>query len=218
MQPMTSASVHTLPMPLSRGESPLREPTAAYGPQAQALDLLDCIDEAQSWAEHALGTAERIVRGLPERASVLGLRTDALRRLVAACVGDSDEDPWSLAPEEGTRLVRDLMAVGEALATVRSRSRAASKHVMRLALQAPAMARRAKASVCDDDPVSAAATLAWLDGLPERAKDLAERSRSRLGGLPLRADALHARVERIVSARPRRRRSRVPTDRFPVVR
>ena len=212
MQPMTSASAHTLPIPLERGRSPLREPSAAFGPQGQALDLLDCIDEAQSWAEEGLATAERTIRRLPERAEVLGLSTGRLRELVAACIGESDVDPWSIAPPHGGRLVRDLLAVGEALATVRSRSRAASKHVIRLALQATSLAQRAKASLRDDDPIELLATTAWLDGLPARAKELAERSRSRLGGLPTRADALHATVQRIVVSRPRRRR--VPTDRL----
>ena len=46
-----------------------------------------------------------------------------------------------------------------------------------------------------------------------QVKIVAERSRLRLGGLPVRADALHASLERAVVARPRRR-ARVPTDRL----
>ncbi|MCB9713560.1 MAG: hypothetical protein H6712_06895 [Myxococcales bacterium] len=209
---MTSASDRTLPIPRQGDRSPLREPSPVLGPVGQALDLLDCIDDAQSWAEEALGSGERFLRSLPERAAALSLTTGSLRRLVAACLGTEAVDPWSIAPANGERLVRDLLAVREAMATVRTRSRAAGKHVIRLALQAPALVRRAQAALAEEDEPNLT-TKVWIDGLPERAKELAERSRLRLGGLPVRADALHASLERAVVARPRRR-ARVPTDRL----
>lgn len=213
MHPMISEPEPTLPIRVASGGSPLREPAVELGPVARALDLLDCIDEAQSWAEAALSDAERVARSLPSRAAALSMTTPALRELVAACVGESPYEPWALVPTGGERLVRDLLVVGEALATVGSRSRAAAKHVMRLALAAPGLAQDARHSLRAADE-GALLTHAWLDGLSGRARDLGERSRMRLGGLPTRADALRSGLRRVSVAPPARRRSRVPTDKL----
>lgn len=201
--------------------SPLRVPDPTLDALGQARDLLACIDAAQAWARRPLQTALALADGLPSRAQALGMSTLALRTLVVACLEPDDDlpiDPYALVPRAGRPLVRDLQALAAALWTLRTRARAASRHVMQLALLAPPLVRRASrvaladarirgpvdavtdpsgdASTDDDDP--RAITSAGLAQLPTRIKLRAARARSQLLSLPGHADELRRTLRFVV--------------------
>ncbi len=189
--------------------SPLRVPDPSLTGPGQAIDLLDCIDEALTWAERPMQTATRVSRTIPGRAAALGLSTPQLRALVEMCLGDAEGrtvDPRPLLPEAAGSLIDDLETIAASLHAVRTRARVANKHVMRLALQAPGLARRARQHQGDANAETWAATKAWLDGLSERAKAHADRARSHLGGLPTQAQMLQRSLAGARVPRGRRRR------------
>ncbi|MEM7154874.1 MAG: hypothetical protein AAF799_18635 [Myxococcota bacterium] len=176
---------------------PLRGPDRRLGPTGQALDLLDCIDDSFAWAEKALQGAEALIEALPARAAEVGWSTTQLRTVAALCLEElgSTFDPYAMVPERGHRLVHELFTLGDTLRSVRSRSRSAGKHVLRLALQAPGVVARARRAVELSHADDASSTLAWLQGLPSRAKDSAYAVRLRLSALPARAEALRQRLQ-----------------------
>jgi len=188
-------------------DCPLRQPDPTLSPAGQAIDLLDCIDQALTWAEEPMQTAIRVARSVPERAVALGLSTSELNTLVGVCLrraADSTIDPHALVTRTGAALISDLETIAAALDTACTRSRAAGKHVMRLALQAPALARRASMRPADGDD----ATNAWLAGFSGRAKVHSDRARDGVGGLPAQAEVLRRRLlELRVPQSSRRRRS-----------
>ena len=177
--------------------SPLRGPDLRLNPTGQALDLLDCIDDSFAWAEKSLRRAERFIESLPARAAEVGWSTTQLRGVATLCLDEFDMgfDPFTMVPKRGHRLVQELLTLGATLRSIRGRARDAGKHVLRLALQAPAIATRARRTVDGSDADDAGSTLTWLHALPTRAKELAYGVRQRLSTLPGRADALRDRLQ-----------------------
>ncbi len=197
-------------------DCPLRQPDPTLSPAGQAIDLLDCIDEALTWAEEPMQTAIRVMRSVPERAAALRLSNSELNTLVEACLRrgtDPTVDPRTLVPRTGRALISDLETIAAALDTACTRSRAAGKHVMRLALQAPALARRARVRPDDcGDTESRAATDAWLSGFSGRAKVHSDRARDGVGGLPAQAEMLRRRLLHLRVPRATRRRRSADTQ------
>jgi len=167
---------------------PLRQPDPSLSPAGQAVDLLDCIDEALAWAEGSLQTALRVARDLPARAGARGLSSADLRRMVERGLEEGAPLEWRADPRADP-LAEDLRVLDTALHEACTRARMAGTHVMRLALRAPELARRAQAHA-NRDP----ATGAWLMGLAEQAKDRADRAREGLWVVPRQAQDLRRRL------------------------